>query len=134
MLVRNITHGVDKDKVQEECAKYGQISDVHMPLDFNTRRPKGFAFVEFADETEGRACIEKMDGQDFEGRVLQVCQAKQKRMTSDQMRHRDGMGGPPRGGGGDGGGGYGRRSPPRVYGVDRYLLFLQFSHALSSER
>ena len=84
------------------------------------RRPKGFAFVEFANESEGQACIEKMDGITFEGRQLQVCQAKQKRMTSDQMRNRDGMGGPPRGGGG---GGYGRRSPPRGYGgYDRYSI------------
>ena len=124
MLVRNITHGVGKDLVEKECAKFGDVVDVHMPMDFNTRRPKGFAFVEFANEGEGRDCIDKLDGVEFEGRVLQVCQAKQRRMTAEQMRQRDGDvrggggGGGYRGGGGGyrggggGGGGY-QRSPPR---------------------
>jgi len=85
------------------------------------RRPKGFAFVEFESEDDGRACIAQLDGFVLDGRPLQVCQAKAKRKTGEQMREQDG---PPRGGYGPPRGydrgppprGYDRGPPPRGYG------------------
>jgi RNA recognition motif-containing protein len=34
--------------------KYGEIRDVYIPTDYHTRKPRGFAFVEFADHRDAR--------------------------------------------------------------------------------
>ena len=81
-----------------------------MPVDRETGRPRGFAFVEFADRTLGEQVIQKFNAQPFQGRNLAVSEA---RAREDRPPPRPGgYGGPrpsPGGGYGGGGGGYGSR-------------------------
>ena len=72
-----------------------------MPVDRETGRPRGFAFVEFADRTLAEEVIRKFDAQPFQGRNLAVSEA---RAREDRP--------PPRAPGGGGfGGGYGGPRP-----------------------
>jgi RNA recognition motif-containing protein len=94
----------------------GAIEDVYLPVDRATGRPRGFAFVEFADQAAAEAAIEKFDGQELAGRTLRVNMAEERRPRP---------GGPPPGrdfgsqggddpwGQGGGGGGGGRPSRPK---------------------
>ena len=34
------------DEIKGLFSQYGKIRDVHIPIDFNTRQPRGFAYVE----------------------------------------------------------------------------------------
>jgi RNA recognition motif-containing protein len=34
--------------------KYGEVRDVYIPTDYHTRKPRGFAFVEFPDSRDAR--------------------------------------------------------------------------------
>jgi RNA recognition motif-containing protein len=34
--------------------KYGDVRDVYIPTDYHTRKPRGFAFVEFTDSRDAR--------------------------------------------------------------------------------
>ena len=34
------------DEVKELFSQYGHVRDVHIPMDFNTRQPRGFAYLE----------------------------------------------------------------------------------------
>jgi len=34
------------DEVKAHFAQFGHIRDVHIPIDFNTRKPRGFAYIE----------------------------------------------------------------------------------------
>src|SRR5688572_33126235 len=47
-----------------------------MPVDRETGRPRGFAFVEFADRANAEAVIHKFDAQPFQGRNLAVSEAR----------------------------------------------------------
>ena len=78
----------------ELFAPYGEVVNCSLPLERDTGRKRGFAFVELADgESEDRA-IEGLQGAELMGRPLRINKAEPR-------------GSAPRGGGG-GGGGYGR--------------------------
>ena len=89
-----------------------------MPVDRETGRPRGFAFVEFADRTLAEEVIRKFDAQPFQGRNLAVSEA---RAREDRPPPRapggggfgGGYGGPRPSGGGFGGGGGGFSSGGR---------------------
>jgi RNA recognition motif-containing protein len=82
-----------------------------MPVDRETGRPRGFAFVEFAERDKAEEVIKKFDAQPFQGRNLAVSEA---RAREDRPPRPGGFGG---GGGGfsgprpGGGGGFGGPRP-----------------------
>jgi RNA recognition motif-containing protein len=90
-----------------------------MPVDRETGRPRGFAFVEFADRTAADEVIRKFDAQPFQGRNLAVSEARAREDRPPSSRppgggfggpRPGGFGGPRPGGfGGGGGGGFGSR-------------------------
>ncbi len=71
------------------------MARVSIPLDRDTGRPRGFAFVDFATAEEAAAAIQQFDGQELAGRPLRVREAEE--------RPPGRAGGPPGGGGGGGG-------------------------------
>src|SRR5688500_12345187 len=83
-----------------------------MPVDRETGRPRGFAFVEFMDRTLAEEVIRKFDAQPFQGRNLAVSEARA-REDRPPPRPGGGFGGPrpPSSGFGGGGGGFTPRSP-----------------------
>jgi RNA recognition motif-containing protein len=64
---------------------------VVLPVDRETGRPRGFAFVEFLDRAHAEQAIQKFNGQALNGRPLSVSEAR--------AREDRGPGGPPRPGG-----------------------------------
>jgi RNA recognition motif-containing protein len=93
-----------------------------MPVDRETGRPRGFAFVEFADRAVAEDVIRKFDAQPFQGRNLAVSEARAREDRPPGMRPPGGgFGGPRPGGpggsfsgprpGGPGGGGFGGPRP-----------------------
>mmetsp|Transcript_8488 Transcript_8488/g.16911 ORF Transcript_8488/g.16911 Transcript_8488/m.16911 type:complete len:225 (+) Transcript_8488:125-799(+) len=101
LLVRNISDRIDPEDLRDLFSKYGVIKDIYVPLDYYTKRPKPFAFIEFINFNEARDAKESLDRREFQGRQIDVVFAQQRRKTPDQMRSRDA---PYRGGGGGGGG------------------------------
>src|SRR5687767_12720212 len=96
-----------------------------MPVDRETGRPRGFAFVEFADRANAEAVIRKFDAQPFQGRNLAVSEARPREERPSRppgqggfAPREGGFGGPrPSGGFGGprpapGGGGFGPRPGP----------------------
>src|SRR5204862_35899 len=51
-------------------------SQVVLPVDRETGRPRGFAFVEFADRAHAEDAIQRFNGQVFNGRPLAVSEAR----------------------------------------------------------
>jgi len=95
-----------------------------MPVDRETGRPRGFAFVEFADREKAEEVIRKFDAQPFQGRPLAVSEARAREDRPPRPPGSGGFaprpggsfGGPRPGGGGFGGGGGGGFSGPRPGG------------------
>lgn len=55
---------------------YGDVRRVTVPTDAATGRPRGFAFIEMADEIGARAAIEALNHSRLEGRTLRVSRAR----------------------------------------------------------
>ena len=90
IYVGNLSYEVTDDDLKSVFAEYGKITRVHLPIDRESGRPRGFAFVEMVDEKEEDAAIEALDEAEWMGRALKVNKAKPREESS--------------GGGGRGGG------------------------------
>jgi len=111
--VGNLPYQATEDDLRTHFAQVGNPTQIVRPLDRETGRARGFAFVEYAERKEAEEAIKKFDGQLFMGRPLAVSEAR--------AREDRGPGGPPRPGGyggprpggfsGGGGGGFGGPRP-----------------------
>ena len=46
LYVKNIPDETLPDDLRDLFSKYGNLSDVYIPLDYYTKRPRGFAYVQ----------------------------------------------------------------------------------------
>ena len=109
LFVGNLPFSATEAEIQELFAEFGAVVDLHIPLDRETGRPRGFAFITLSSREFGEAAIGKLDGTEFGGRPLRISEAIE----------RNDRGGPPRHGGGGGGGGYKSGGGSRKGGRDR---------------
>ena len=98
IFVGNLPFRAEQEDVSELFAPFGEVTNCALPLERDTGRKRGFAFVEMADpESEDRA-VEALQGAELMGRALRINKAEPRPAPS-------GGGGYRRGGGGYGGGG-----------------------------
>lgn len=111
LYIGNLSYDTAEAELREFLAQYEPIVDLHMPIDRETGRPRGFAFVTLSSRELGEAAVAQLDGADLGGRNLRVREAEERRAAPGGGG--GGGGRPPRsggyGGGGGGGGGYDRR-------------------------
>lgn len=93
LYVGNLPFSSTEADISDAFAAHGTVNSITIVMDRETGRPRGFAFVEMANDSDAQAAMQALDGQDFGGRDLKVNVAKPRQ---------------PRGNGG-GGGGYNRR-------------------------
>jgi RNA recognition motif-containing protein len=91
LYVGNIPFTTTEDELRDVFAQHGTVDSVAVITDRETGRPRGFAFVEMADDDAAGSAMRSLDGSDLGGRSLRVNEAQERR-----------------GGGGGGGGGRGR--------------------------
>lgn len=77
---------VRADEIRRLMTRYGEVRDVYIPEDYNTRRPRGFAFVEFFDPRDAREAMYRLDRHVMDGREITIVVAKDKRKAPDEMR------------------------------------------------
>jgi RNA recognition motif-containing protein len=103
LYVGNLSYSVDSSMLQELFGQHGNVQSAEVIADRDSGRSKGFGFVEMSNDDEAQACIQALNGQQYDGRALTVNEAKPK-----ENRGGGGGGGGYGGGGGGGGrGGYG---------------------------
>ena len=101
LFVGNLSYSTTEADLRTYFGTVAPPSQVVLPVDRETGRPRGFAFVEYLDRAQAEQAIQKFNGQALNGRPLAVSEAR--------AREDRGPGGPPRPGGGFGG-------PPRPGG------------------
>ena len=100
IFVGNLPFRAEQEDVIELFASYGEVVNCSLPLERDTGRKRGFAFVEMADPELETKAIDGLQGAELMGRPLRINKA--------EPRGGGGGGGAPRRGGyGGGGGGYG---------------------------
>ena len=94
IYVGNLSFDSSEDQVRSLFEAYGAVDKVNIITDRDSGQPRGFAFVEMADDDAASKAIEALNGTSLGGRNLNINEARPK---VDR----------PRGGGGGGRGGYG---------------------------
>ena len=102
IYVGNMDYGLKEEDLRELFGAFGEVTSVRVITDAETRRPKGFAFVEMADDNAAKSAIEGLNGKDINGRALTVNEARPREPRSGGFG--GGRGGDRRGGGFGGGG------------------------------
>jgi RNA recognition motif-containing protein len=105
IYVGNLSFDAEAEDVQNLFAEYGEVSKCSLPLDRDTGRKRGFAFVEMADEATEKKAIDDLQNVEWMGRAIRVNKAEPRtggggggnRQTAGSFG----------GGGGYNGGGYG---------------------------
>jgi cold-inducible RNA-binding protein len=100
LFVGNMSFQTTESELTALFQGFGQVTRVHVAMDRETGRARGFAFVEMPNDEEAAKAIAGLNGKEVGGRALKVNEARPK-------TDRPGGGGGPRGSGG--GGGAGRR-------------------------
>ena len=76
IYVGNIAWSTSEEDLEAHFAQYGDVKAVRIITEGHSGRSKGFGFVEMADSESASAAIENLDGQEWEGRRLNVKEAK----------------------------------------------------------
>ncbi len=107
IYVGNLNFQTDEETLRSTFSQFGQVDTVDIVRDRESGQPRGFAFVEMANDGEADAAINSLNGQAVDGRNLTVNEARPKTERGGFGGGRGGFGGRPGGGGGGGRGGYG---------------------------
>jgi len=109
LFVGNLSYATTEGDLRTYFGTVAPPSQVVLPVDRETGRPRGFAFVEYLERSHAEQAIQKFNGQVFNGRPLAVSEAR--------AREDRGPGGPRPGGPmGPRPGGFGGPRPPSFGG------------------
>lgn len=76
LYVGNLPFSASEQTLSDTFAQCGTVDSVKIITDRDTGRSKGFAFVEMSSDSEAQAVISKFNGTDYEGRQMNVSEAK----------------------------------------------------------
>ena len=101
IFVGNLPFRAEQEDVAELFAPFGEVVSCALPLERDTGRKRGFAFVEMTNANEAQTAIEQLNGAELGGRAMNVNEARPK--PAGGGGGRGGFGGPRRSSGGGGG-------------------------------
>lgn len=120
LYVGNLPFHATSDVLRTVFAAAGEVTDVHVMIDRETGRSRGFGFVTMGSPEEAARAISTLNGQLLEGRALRVNEAEERAPRAGGGGGFSG-GGRSEGGGGRGGGFGGRSGGGRPKNNNRWL-------------
>ncbi len=78
IFVGNLSFGATEQTLRSLFEAHGTVDRVNIVTDRDSGQPRGFAFVEMSNDAEGNRAIAALNGKDFEGRALNVNEARPK--------------------------------------------------------
>ena len=75
MYVGNLSYNVKESDLRDVMEEFGTVDSVKLIVDRDTRRSKGFAFVEMPESSEAMKAINELNGAEYEGRAMVVKEA-----------------------------------------------------------
>jgi RNA recognition motif-containing protein len=76
IYVGNLSFQASEEDIKSVFAEYGEVTRISLPIDRETGRKRGFAFVDMADEAKEDQAISELDGAEWLGRELRVNKAR----------------------------------------------------------
>ena len=84
LYVGNLNWQTTEADLQTAFEAYGQVSAVTIIKDKYTGQSRGFGFVEMADDSEGQAAIDGLNGKEIDGRTLRIDLARPRDDSRDR--------------------------------------------------
>lgn len=103
IFVSNINYATKEYELQDLFAEFGEVSSAKIITDKETGRSRGFGFIEMNDE-EGQQAIDSLNQKEFNGKVLNVSEAKPREEKPRKTFNNNRSGGYGNGGGNNRGG------------------------------
>jgi cold-inducible RNA-binding protein len=72
LFVAGLSYAVTDNDLRDMFAQYGTVTSAQIVTDRDSHQSKGFGFVEFSTESEGKEAIAQLDKKDIDGRALTV--------------------------------------------------------------
>lgn len=98
LFIGNLPYSATEAELREHLSSVGEPTSVVLPVDRETGRPRGFAFVDYADRGVAEEAIRKFDQALFKGRGLAVSEARPREERGPGGPRPGGFGGPRPGG------------------------------------
>ncbi len=87
IYVGNVQYGTTEDQIRDLFEQFGEVMSINMIKDRETGRFRGFGFVEMED-ADGQRAINELNDTDYNGRKVQVNEAKERSERSGGDRPR----------------------------------------------
>ena len=78
VFVGNLSFDTTREDLEAFFAPMGEIAEIVVPMDRDSGRPRGFAFVTFASAEGASQAIQQLDGKELGGRNLRVNEATER--------------------------------------------------------
>lgn len=65
---------------------FGDLVDIQMPVDYESQKHRGFAFIEFESSEDAAAAVDNMNDAELYGRTIRVNVAKPQRIKEGSNR------------------------------------------------
>ncbi|XP_041096502.1 serine/arginine-rich splicing factor 10-like isoform X2 [Polyodon spathula] len=89
LFIRNISDESRSEDLRREFGRYGPIVDVYIPVDYHTRRARGFAYIQFEDVRDAEDALHNLDRKWVCGRQIEIQFAQGDRKTPGQMKTKE---------------------------------------------
>ena len=76
LFIGNLPYAANEAELREHLSGVGAPTQIVLPVDRETGRPRGFAFVDYADRGVAEEAIRRFNQQPFKGRPLAVSEAR----------------------------------------------------------
>ncbi|XP_060703566.1 peptidyl-prolyl cis-trans isomerase E [Hemiscyllium ocellatum] len=86
LYVGGLAEEVDEKVLHAAFIPFGDIMDIQIPLDYETEKHRGFAFIEFENAEDAAAAIDNMNESELFGRTIRVNLAKPMRIKEGSSR------------------------------------------------
>ena len=79
LYVGNLEHTVTEEELRTLFSEHGEILSLTIVKDRYSGTPRGFGFVEFANDEDAQKAKQALNEQDLKGRALRVEDARERR-------------------------------------------------------
>jgi len=107
IYVGNLSFQAEQEDLLDLFGQYGEVKQCSLPLDRETGRKRGFAFIEMANDADEQKAIDDLQDVEWMGRMIRVNKATPREGGGGGREGGGGRGGYGGGGGREGGGGRG---------------------------
>ena len=88
LYVGNLSYNTTEDGLRDLFGQFGTVNSANIIIDRDTRRSKGFGFVELEENDAADAAISELDGKELDRRNLRVNEAISKPRNNDRGGYR----------------------------------------------